>query len=162
MMRKKGHGDAGSPILSIKSRFPGVSRTAISVFRVPRLTRSWLSALSAAELRPQPANRRTGRIAGRAGHSPSHLFRAGRFRRRRVSVKAAFAKTSRGARIGNRTPRAPLPARKPGTDLPDLPFVGREREEYRNVFKRMSTEFCIKPGLFSCGRVQARVRYCRG
>ena len=117
---KTRHGDAGSPILGIKSRFPGVSRPAISVFRVPHFTDLVLPPPPLAARQ----SRRPGRSAGRAGNSASSPLP-----RRQVSPPAGvgltpFAKTSRGARIGSRTPRAPLPARKPGTDLPDLPFDG--------------------------------------
>jgi hypothetical protein len=111
-----------------KSRFPGVRVSAISVPCVPRLRGPGLAYRHLDPLkRTEP---RTGRSAGRAGNSPSRLLHARRFRRTRVSARHPFARASRDARIGNRTPRAPLPARKSGTDSPDLPLNGREPVGY--------------------------------
>jgi hypothetical protein len=59
--------DAGPPILDLKSRFPGVSRTAISDFRVPRLTRSRFGFVC--RLTPSPACEQAARSYCRTGGS---------------------------------------------------------------------------------------------
>jgi hypothetical protein len=111
---KKRHGDAGSPILGIKSRFPGVSRAAISDLRVPHFTD--LAWLLATLIRSQPVEAGGpvlvpgGRVTRRL-----HLFHAGRFRRRRVSVKAAFAKTSRGSNASGSVDILPSVEVRPNT-----------------------------------------------
>jgi hypothetical protein len=90
---KKRHGDAGSPILGIKSR--------------------WLLATL---IRSQPVEAGGpvlvpgGRVTRRL-----HLFHAGRFRRRRVSVKAAFAKTSRGSNASGSVDILPSVEVRPNT-----------------------------------------------
>jgi hypothetical protein len=77
---EKGHGDAGSPILGIKSRFPGVSRTAFSVFRVPHLRGpGWLYATLArlSPWRGGPVVLPDGRVTRRLTSSAPAGFAAG-------------------------------------------------------------------------------------
>jgi hypothetical protein len=124
--RAEGHGRRAADPNFYFSRSPGASCAAISVPCVPRLRGPGLAFYRhlGTLKRTEP---RTGRSAGRAGYSAPHILHARRFRRARVSTKTPVCKGLPRRAYRNRTPQAPLPARRSGTDLPDLPLSGRER-----------------------------------
>jgi hypothetical protein len=129
-------------------------------FLTPASRTSRISAGKPPSSARSPSSRRPGRIAGRAGHSaPSPPPRTQVLPRAGLG-ETPFARASRDAgsdpHAAGAASRPHRPARKP-----DDALNGRERVHTRIIFQKMSTELCIKPGLFSCGRLRARVSCCR-